>query len=499
MKSFRKKLIVFCLLISACSVLLIALTACESAGFRYAIKANQEKRYASPVPVSQPWELPVSRIENRTDGYISCPDIAEPTMNTEAYDYVAGNTFMYVSQEPLSTFSVDVDTASYANVRRMINAGHVPPAGAVRIEEMVNYFTYDYPQPQGDHPFSINAEVGPCPWNNNYRLLRLGIKGRELERGARLQSNLIFLIDVSGSMSDENKLPLVVRSMEMLVKQLDANDRVGIVVYAGNSGVALEPTSCDHKHAILSALRKLRAGGSTNGGQGIQTAYRLAKRYFIQGGVNRVILCTDGDFNVGVTNRSELVQLVKDNAKDNIYLSILSFGQGNYKDATLEQISNMGNGNHAYIDTINEAKKVLVQQATSTLVTIAKDVKIQIEFNPAMLQAYRLIGYENRVMAKEDFNDDRKDAGDVGAGHTVTALYELIPLETCRHSPDVDPLKYQRPSTYTPQATSDELLTVKLRYKLPEGDRSQGIAVTFTRHAIRSGGGRIRHDLARFT
>ncbi len=471
MKSIRVKWFVCCLTIGLCGFFLIILSACQvDPRIQRSIRHYEQSSGSPTQKVQMQGYFSNAEMTLRPDS-----NIIDQSMSTEKYDYISHDTFRSVSSDPLSTFSVDVDTASYANLRRMINDGVVPPAGAVRIEEMVNYFSYDYPQPQGDHPFSINAEVGPCPWDDNHRLLRLGIKARETEHCSCIRSNLIFLIDVSGSMGSPDKLPLVIDSLKMLVKELGHKNRVGIVVYAGASGVVLKPTACDQPRKIYSALRKLHAGGSTNGGQGIQTAYRLARRYFIDGGVNRVILCTDGDFNVGLTSRSELVDLVKEQAKDNIYLSILSFGQGNYNDAMLEQISNMGNGNHAYIDSIMEAKKVLVQQATSTLATIAKDVKIQIEFNPQQVQAYRLIGYENRVMAKEDFNDDTKDAGDVGAGHTVTALYELVPVGEGVDRPSVDPLKYQRSSVVTPRAGSDELLTVKLRYKQPEGDRSQRI------------------------
>ncbi len=394
--------------------------------------------------------------------------------NREAYDHIVDNPFRSVADNPLSTFSIDVDTASYANIRRLLNQGALPPKGAVRIEEMINYFTYDYAGPaKGDeHPFAAHAAVADCPWDAKHRLVRVAIKGREIAPDKRPSSNFVFLLDVSGSMNQPNKLPLVKRAMKMLVERLGENDHIAITVYAGAAGLVLDSTTCDRKQEILSALDRLNAGGSTAGAAGIKLAYAIAAKNFIKGGVNRVILCTDGDFNVGVTDESELVSLIETKAKSGVFLSVLGFGMGNYQDSRLEKLADKGNGNYAYIDTINEARKVLVTQMSGTLVTIAKDVKIQIEFNPSRVAAYRLIGYENRILAKEDFNDDKKDAGEIGAGHTVTALYEVVPSGEKVETPAVDPLKYQTPARTTEAAGSREMLTLKLRYKQPDGDKS---------------------------
>jgi secreted protein with Ig-like and vWFA domain len=362
--------------------------------------------------------------------------------NTEAYDAITDNAFLAVKDQPLSTFSIDVDTASYANVRRFLTSGTRPPRGAVRIEEMLNYFSYDYPQPAGDAPFSATMEVAACPWAPEHRLVRIGLKGKDVARSERPAANLVFLIDVSGSMQPANKLPLVKESLRLLIDQLDDRDLVAIAVYAGASGTVLEPTR--DKAKMRAALDRLEAGGSTNGAGGIQLAYELAARSFIKGGTNRVILATDGDFNVGMTSQSDLVELIEKKAKGGVFLSVLGYGMGNLKDSTLEKLADKGNGNYGYIDTLAEAKKTLVEQMNGTLHTIAKDVKIQVEFNPAQAAAYRLIGYENRVLAKEDFNDDRKDAGEIGAGHNVTALYEVVPAGGAvpGASPAADELKY---------------------------------------------------------
>jgi len=399
--------------------------------------------------------------------------------NKENYSSFQENPFLAVDQNPLSTFSVDVDTASYANVRRFLNAGQRPPKGAVRIEELLNYFHYNYPAPKGDAPFATQVEVAQCPWQPAHRLVKIGIKGRELPQGERKPSNLVFLIDVSGSMDEPKKLPLLKQSFRLLAGQLGENDRVSIVVYAGAAGVVLPPTRGDRKEEIIGALERLQAGGSTNGAGGIQLAYRTAVEQFIPNGVNRVILATDGDFNVGMTSDSELVSLIEEKAKSGVYLTILGFGEGNLQDSKMKQLSTKGNGNYAYIDSIEEGRKVLVEQAGGTLVTIAKDVKIQVEFNPRQVSTYRLVGYENRVMSKEDFNDDRKDAGEIGAGHTVTALYEVVPAvvdeDNAVPTPNVDPLKYQpvqRPAAVVGGEAAKELLTVKLRYKKPEGGAS---------------------------
>lgn len=401
--------------------------------------------------------------------------------DAEDYSSIVENPFRKVTEHPLSTFSIDVDTASYANVRRFLNSHALPPPGAVRIEELVNYVQYDYPQPDGPAPFSVNAEVARCPWNAEHRLLRVGLKGREVAAEDRPASNLVFLLDVSGSMDAPNKLPLVKEAMQLLTDKLTENDRVAIVVYAGNSGMVLPSTNGDNKQAIHSAIAGLVAGGSTNGGQGLQMAYDAAQSHFIKGGTNRVILATDGDFNVGVTSQDDLVRLIEEKAKSGVFLSALGFGVGNLKDSTLEKLADKGNGNYAYIDTLAEARKVLVEQLSGTLVTIAKDVKIQIEFNPAQVGEFRLIGYEDRILAHQDFNDDRKDAGEVGAGHTVTALYELSPAG--QQLPGVDRLKYQRSEPPVPAAHSDELATIKLRYKEPEGDESRLIEHVVARQA----------------
>ncbi|MBI5394383.1 MAG: VWA domain-containing protein [Verrucomicrobia bacterium] len=393
------------------------------------------------------------------------------SFNTEAYAHIRDNPFLSVTENPLSTFSIDVDTASYANVRRFLLQGSVPPKDAVRIEELLNYFTYDYPQPKRGEPFSVNVEVAGCPWDSDHRLMRIGLKGREVPAAKRPPGNLVFLVDVSGSMQPANKLPLLKRALKMLVQQLGENERVAIVVYAGSSGLVLPSTCCDDKQRVLDALDRLESGGSTNGGEGIQRAYAIAQENFIKGGINRVILCTDGDFNVGVTNQGDLTRLIEEKAKGGVFLTVLGFGMGNLKDSTMEKLADKGNGNYAYIDSLHEARKVLVEQMNGTLVTIAKDVKIQVEFNPAQVSAYRLIGYENRLLRKEDFNDDTKDAGEIGAGHTVTALYEIVSPGRVLASPAVDPLKYQKPAPAAPEPASRELLTVKLRYKQPDGDK----------------------------
>jgi Ca-activated chloride channel family protein len=342
----------------------------------------------------------------------------------------------------------------------------------VRVEELINYFSYEYPPPSDGQPFSIHTEACRCPWNESHILARIGLRGKEIPEQKRPPANLVFLIDVSGSMQPFNKLPLLKRALAMLVDRLDRRDKVSIVVYAGASGLVHPATRCDAKAEILQAIEGLGAGGSTNGGAGIELAYRIATREFISGGVNRVILATDGDFNVGVTSEGALTRLIVDKAKSGVYLSVLGVGMGNFKDSTLEKLADKGNGNYAYIDTLNEARKVLVEQMGSTLVTIAQDVKIQVEFNPTTVGAYRLIGYENRLLAPEDFNDDSKDAGEIGTGHTVTALYEIVPPEAVGELARVDRLKYQKKEGLTGSATNDELFTVKLRFKKPGQENS---------------------------
>ena len=408
--------------------------------------------------------------------------------NRDRFDHLGENPFVRVTEDARSTFSIDVDTASYSLVRSQLRRGTKPPQGAVRIEELVNYFDYHYQQPPGDAAFSVAADVTEAPWAPRHRLLRIGIRGKELDLTGRPPANLVFLLDVSGSMQPSNKLPLLKRGLRLLVDQLEARDRVSIAVYAGASGLVLPPTAGDQKTRILQAIERLDAGGSTNGGEGIRLAYAQAKQSFISGGINRVLLATDGDFNVGVTSQSELVELIQKKAKQGVYLSVLGFGHGNYNDATLEQLADQGNGNYAYIDKLSEARKVLVQQASGTLVTIAKDVKLQLEFNPQRIEAYRLIGYENRVLEHRDFNDDRKDAGELGAGHTVTALYELIPAGMRVPEATVDGLKYQAPAALTAAADTDEVVTVKLRYKAPDADRSRLLEV-----AVRDGGSDFAH------
>ncbi|MBL7649217.1 MAG: von Willebrand factor type A domain-containing protein [Candidatus Hydrogenedentes bacterium] len=396
---------------------------------------------------------------------------APPERSAESYASVAESGFHTVAQAPLSTFSIDVDTASYANIRRFINDGQRPPRDAVRIEEMLNYFDYDYPAPVGDAPFATLTEVATCPWKPEHYLARIGIKGREVGAAARPAANLVFLIDVSGSMDTPDKLPLVQQSLTMLAEQLEARDRIAMVVYAGATGLALPSTRGDRKASIMKALNELRGGGSTNGGAGIQLAYRTAQENFITGGINRVILATDGDFNVGVTSREELLGLIEQKRNEDVSLTVLGFGTGNLKDSTLEMLADKGNGAYAYIDSQKEGRKVLVEQLSGTLQTIAKDVKIQVEFNPAKVSSYRLVGYENRVLAAEDFKDDKKDAGEIGAGHTVTALYEIVPAGVKA----VEELRYQQDTVVIVPPSgivADELFNLKLRYKAPEGDTS---------------------------
>ena len=431
---------------------------------------------AAPPPLAQPGlAAPNLRFDNRVgDHPFGDAEGRGPGEGGDRYDRIYENRFLRVTDNPLSTFSIDVDTASYSKVRMYLQRSRLPRPDAVRIEELINYFTYDYQPPADDAPFAARVEVTQCPWAPKHRLARIGIKGKEIAAAKRPFSNLVFLLDVSGSMESPNKLPLLRRGMKMLVDQLGENDRVAIVVYAGAAGVVLDSTTADHKDVILAALDRLRAGGSTNGGQGIQLAYQVALDHYIEGGVNRVILCTDGDFNVGTTGTDSLVRLAETNAKTGTFLTVLGFGMGNHNDAMMEQLSNKGNGNYAFIDTENEARKVLVEQISSTLVTIAKDVKIQVEFNPQEVAAFRLIGYENRILAAEDFNDDKKDAGEIGAGHTVTALYEIIPVGVKSEAlGSVDELKYQKKTKPADAANGGELLTVKLRYKQPDGDTSK--------------------------
>ena len=386
--------------------------------------------------------------------------MVDNSSNTESYAVVNEADFKSVGTDPLSTFSVDVDTASYSNVRRMLNSGHLPPKDAVRIEEFINYFNYNYPEPKAGEPFGVGLEDAVCPWNPKHRIVRVGINSRKLSNANRPASNLVFLLDVSGSMNSPKKLPLLKQSMRLLIDNLGEKDRVAIVVYAGASGLVLPSTSCSNKVEILAALDKLTAGGSTNGGAGIELAYRTAVGNFIKEGVNRVILATDGDFNVGNSSRSGLVRMIEKYRKSGVFLSVLGFGNGNLKDDTMESLADKGNGNYAYIDSIKEAKKVLVNEMGATLVTVAKDVKIQVEFNPTFVAKYRLIGYENRRLNNEDFANDKKDAGEIGAGHQVTALYEVVPA-TAKNPAST--LKYQKSGS----DNTNEVLTVNIRYKKP--------------------------------
>jgi Ca-activated chloride channel homolog len=402
-------------------------------------------------------------------------DGVDARFNTEEYGRIQENEFLSVAENPLSTFSVDVDRAAYSNIRRFLRDGQRPPRDAVRIEEMVNYFTYDYPDPSGAQPFSVTTEVASCPWNERHRVLLVGLQGRRMKTADLPANNLTFLIDVSGSMMSPDKLPLVKEGLELLVNQLRPKDRVAIVVYAGNAGLVLASTPGSDKGTILSAIQALEAGGSTAGGEGIKLAYKVAKQNFIDGGNNRVILATDGDFNVGASSDGELEQLIESRRADRIFLTVLGFGTGNIKDSKMELLADKGNGNYAYVDSLAEARKVLVSEMGATLFTIAKDVKLQIEFNPTKVASYRLIGYENRLLRKEDFNNDAKDAGDIGAGHSVTALYELVMPDDDSGAASVDPLKYQ---TTKVTASSSELLTLKLRYKEPEGDTSKLLTYT---------------------
>ena len=430
------------------------------------------QRAASQPSTSAPAEM---KLENFRRGG------AKEDFNTARYDKIEENPFLDAAGNPLSTFSIDVDTASYSNIRRFIEGGSLPPKDAVRVEEMLNYFAYDYPQPNDGTPFSVNLDAASCPWQPAHRLVRIGLKGREVPNEKRPSSNLVFLLDVSGSMEPANRLPLVKQAMRLLVEKLGENDRVAIVVYSGASGLALPSTTGDRKEQILTALENLNAGGSTNGAQGIELAYQTAAEHFIKGGVNRVILATDGDFNIGTTSEGDLVRLIQEKAKGGVFLSVLGVGDDNLNDSMMQKLADKGNGNYAYLDSLDEARKVLVQQINGTLVTIAKDVKIQVEFNPARVASYRLIGYEKRILRKEDFNDDKIDAGEIGAGHTVTALYEVVPAGSepnpAASVPPVDSLKYQPNSAAAAlslgKTGSAELLTVKLRYKEPEGDASK--------------------------
>ena len=436
--------------------------------------ARAERAYAAMGVVDAPVDM--SGVHARLDTAEAWRYQRQPG-NREQYDEIVENPFIAVAADPLSTFSIDVDRASYSNMRRFImQDGQLPPRDAVRIEELVNYFPYDYAEPQGDDPVAIHAEVAAAPWNPQHQLVRIGLQARRIRVENLPTSNFVFLLDVSGSMMPENKLPLVKSAMRLLVNQLRPQDRVAIVVYAGSAGLVLPSTPGDQKDKILDAIGRLEAGGSTAGGEGIRRAYDEAVAHFIRGGNNRVILATDGDFNVGPSSDAEMVQLIEEKRRTGVFLTVLGVGEGNLQAAKMEKLADQGNGNYAYLDTISEAQKVLVHELGGTLYTVAKDVKIQVEWNPARVLAYRLIGYENRLLRNEDFADDKKDAGEVGSGHSVTALYEVLPVGA---TPDVeirmpDSLRYQRRPTITGESTmSPELLFVKVRYKQPDGDTSR--------------------------
>jgi Ca-activated chloride channel family protein len=432
---------------------------------------------AETVTVSS--SAPTVQTESSSRAYNPSPDVRLPSFNREAYKHLAESGFRRVSSEPRSTFSTDVDTASYTNVRRMLQEGRLPPEGAVRIEEFLNYFRFDYAPPTGGAPVAIATEVAPCPWNETHLLALVGIRAADVPRvrddGEPAGRNLVFLVDVSGSMNERDKLPLVRDSLHLLTDRLGAADRIAIVVYAGASGLALPPTSGGDKATIHAAIDRLSAGGSTNGGAGIELAYTVARAQFVRGGVNRVILATDGDFNVGVTSEDQLVRLIERERKSGVFLTVLGVGTGNLQDATMEALADRGNGQYAYLDSLDEARKVLVREMDATLVTVAKDVKLQVEFNPREVAAYRLIGYENRRLNDEDFTDDTKDAGEMGAGHTVTALYEIVPAGGRVPGRPAEPLKYQRRVADTSAAEAGELMTVALRFKRPSGSRSERI------------------------
>ncbi len=468
---------------SSAPVLAAAVPMSETAERRMAAVGVDQLRQSEIASLSQGWGKAEGRGSSTRGGFADDSKafvLRADDFNTEAYNAIRENVFLNADVNPLSTFSIDVDTASYSNVRRFLQSDQLPPAGAIRTEELINYFRYAYPQPEGSAPFSVNVEAARAPWDSNRELVRIGLRGRETHAAERAPSNLVFLIDSSGSMDSPDKLPLLQRSLRALVENLSPKDRVAIIAYAGSSGLVLPSTPGTKKQEIIKAFTNLSAGGSTHGSEGIRLAYEVARENFLKEGSNRVILCTDGDFNVGITDQSELQRLIEKERASGVFLSVLGFGAGNLKDSTMELLADKGNGNYAYIDSLTEGRKVLVEEMGSTLFTIAKDVKIQVEFNPSRVAGYRLIGYENRLLAKEDFNDDKKDAGEIGEGHTITALYEIIPAgQAVPGQPSVDPLKYQKPGGAA-SAPSDELLTVKLRYKAPDGDKSELFEVPFT-------------------
>ena len=432
------------------------------------------------VNVAELRSTPSADISNVLAGRVAGIVVQDEYVSNEEYGSLSENRFKSAVNDPLSTFSIDVDAASYSNMRRFVNQGQKPPVDAIRTEELINYFSYNYAKPTGNDPVKITTEIGECPWNKQHRLFSIGLKAKEIADEKLPASNLVFLIDVSGSMYGPTRLELVKSSLKLLINNLREKDRVAIVVYAGSAGEVLPSTSGSDKQKIKEALDNLTAGGSTAGGAGIQLAYSIAQKNFIKGGNNRVILCTDGDFNVGVSSTGGLESLIEEKRKTGVFLTILGYGMGNYKDNRMQVLAEKGNGNHAYIDNLQEANKVLVQEFGGTIYTVAKDVKLQIEFNPTLVQSYRLIGYESRLLNKEDFNDDTKDAGEMGAGHVVTALYEIIPVGVESSYGSVDKLKYQAEKNEQQVGkrmggNSNELLTVKLRYKEPDGDKSKKI------------------------
>ena len=436
----------------------------DSRTSKMAFSVAQERKEAVEHEISQ-------RIKGfKNKKFYEHDDYLKPS--NESYAEIEENGFKSPWKNPYSTFSIDVDAAAYSNVRRFINNGQLPPSDAVKIEEMINYFTYDYKNPKGDHPFGVEHEVSTAPWNSDHKLVHIGIQGERIEMDDLPASNIVFLLDVSGSMGNANKLPLLKKSFKLLVNELRPEDKVAIVVYAGAAGEVLESTPGNEKRKILKALDRLNAGGSTAGGAGIKLAYKIAQENFIDGGNNRIILATDGDFNIGASSDKQMEDLIEEKRKSGVFLTVLGFGMNNYKDSKMEILADKGNGNHAYIDNILEAKKVLVSEFGGTLFTIAKDVKIQVEFNPATVQAYRLIGYENRRLNDEDFNNDKKDAGELGAGHNVTALYEVIPVGVDSNFKPLDDLKYREKKEVKLSGNTSDLMTVKLRYKQPDKSKS---------------------------
>lgn len=440
------------------------------AGFRGEL-GGPDSRVAQSMPVP-----PMSgSLSIRGKARAASPGLPAPQAegyNRDAYDHSPESAFQDVLAHPRSTFSIDVDTASYSNIRRFISDGMLPPAGAVRVEELVNYFDYKYPVPADEHPFSVSLDAATCPWNDSHQLVRIGLASQPVPMDRRPPCNLVFLLDVSGSMQSADKLGFVKSAMQMLTRQLNGDDQVAMVVYAGASGLVLPSTSADDQKLILEAIDRLAAGGSTNGGAGIRLAYQVAREHFVENGINRVILCTDGDFNVGTTSQSELVDLIETGARSGVFLSVFGFGRGNLNDSTMEKLADKGNGVYGYVDTLNEARRLMVDQVGATLITVARDVKIQVDFNPRHITAWRLVGYENRTLATEDFDDDRKDAGEIGAGHRVTAFYEVVPAGAESPARTAAPSRFVHPVTAT-AADSDVMLAVDLRYKLPDGDTSR--------------------------